>query len=172
MMSRVRLLIGVSISWLGLSMLADGLNTLVLPSHLFNLTTEVNRSTTLGLLTFSGLVVGMLLPPIAGTVSDGLRSRWGRRGTIAVGVLLTLATFVFSQTLLVMMSYSLIQVAANIGQAAQQGFIPDLVPARWRGTSAGLKGFMDFGGALLGYALLGPLLGSGESAFPNSSGLT
>jgi MFS family permease len=164
MRSKARLLFGVSIFWLGLSMLADGLNTLVLPSHLFTLTTEENRATTLGLLTFCGLVLGMMVQPVAGTVSDRLRHRWGRRGTVAVGVLLTLAAltaFAFSKTLMtVMISYSLIQVTANIAQAAQQGFLPDLVPMRWRGTSAGLKGFMDFSGALLGYAVLGPLLGN------------
>jgi NNP family nitrate/nitrite transporter-like MFS transporter len=62
----------------------------------------------------------------------------------------------------VILSYAMIQVTANVAQAAQQGFIPDLVPTQWRGMAAGLKGFMDFGGALLGFALLGPLLGVGQ----------
>jgi hypothetical protein len=43
----------------------------------------------------------------------------------------------------------LVQVAASVAQAAQQGFIPDVVPPERRGTASGLKGFMDVGGALL-----------------------
>jgi MFS family permease len=170
MMSKMRLLFGVSLFWLGLSMLSDGLNTLVLPSHLFHFTTEANRATILGLLTFAGLLVGLLIQPIAGMFSDRLQSRWGRRGTIGMGVLLTLlalTAFSFTRSLVaVILSYSMIQVSANLAQAAQQGFIPDLVPTHWRGTAAGLKGVMDFGGAFLGFAVLGPLLGTGKIGLP------
>ena len=167
MMSRVRLLLGISVFWLGLSMLSDGLNTLVLPSNLFNFTTDANRATTLGLVTFVGLLVGLFIQPIAGAFSDQLHARWGRRGTIGLGVTLMLATLIvfgFAQSLVaVFLSYSMIQVSANLAQAAQQGFIPDLVPAQLRGTAAGLKGFMDVGGALLGFAVLGQLLVDGQT---------
>ena len=166
MIRRVRLLIGISVFWLGLSMLSDGLNALVLPSHLLQFTTEANRATILGLLTFGGLLAGLFVQPIAGVISDRLRARWGRGGTIVLGVALLLAalmTFRFAQGLVpVFLSYALIQVTANLAQAAQQGFIPDLVPAPLRGTAAGLKGFMDVGGALLGFALLGQLLVGGH----------
>ena len=165
-MSRGRLLLGISVFWLGLSMLSDGLNTLVLPSHLLNFTTETNRATTLGLLTFAGLLVGLFVQPIAGAFSDQLRTRWGRRGTIGLGVVLmqaTLIVFGFTKSLVgVLLSYSMIQVTMNLAQAAQQGFIPDLVPAQLRGAAAGLKGFMDVGGALLGFAVLGQLLDGGQ----------
>lgn len=166
MIRRVQLLIGISVFWLGLSMLSDGLNTLVLPSHLLKFTTEANRATILGLLTFGGLLVGLFVQPIAGVFSDRLRARWGRRGTIVLGVaLLFVALIVFGFTrgvVPVFLGYALIQVTANLAQAAQQGFIPDLVPAPLRGTAAGLKGFMDVGGALLGFALLGQLLVGGQ----------
>jgi MFS family permease len=58
-------------------------------------------------------------------------------------------------------AYVMVQMAAGVAQAAQQGFIPDLVPAAQRGTAAGLKGLMDLGGAMLGFAVLGALLGMG-----------
>jgi MFS family permease len=165
-MNKTRLLFGISIFWLGLSMLSDGLNTLVLPSHLFHFTTEATRATTLGLLTFTGLLVGLLVQPIAGMFSDRLYMRWGRRGAIGLGVLLTvvaLIAFSFARSLAgVILSYWIIQVTANLAQAAQQGFIPDLVPTHWRGIAAGLKGVMDFGGAFLGFAVLGSLLGLGN----------
>jgi MFS family permease len=162
MMSRVRLLLGISVFWLGLSMLSDGLNTLILPIHLFNFTTEANRATILGLLTFVGLLAGLFVQPIAGLLSDQLRQRWGRRGTIGLGLVLILLTlFFFALTkgpVAIFLSYATIQVTMSLAQAAQQGFIPDLVPTQFRGTAAGLKGFMDVGGALLGFAVLGQLL--------------
>src|SRR5436309_13533086 len=98
-MGRVRMLAGISVFWLALSMLFDGLNTLVLPQQLLGFTDRASRATTLGLLTFAGLLLGMLVQPVAGLVSDRLRPRWGRRGTIALGgllILLSLAFFAFA----------------------------------------------------------------------------
>ena len=168
-MKRMRLLFGISVFWLALSMLFDGLNTLVLPAYLLGNADETTRSTTLGLMTFAGLLLGMLTQPIAGMLSDRLRPRWGRRGMIALGVLLTLAALsVFGATqelTFIFIGYLLVQVSASIAQAAQQGFIPDLVAPQLRGAAAGLKGFMDLAGAILGFALLGALL-QGQDAGP------
>jgi hypothetical protein len=47
MMERARLLLGISVFWLPLSMLSDGLNTLVLPRHLLGLIEEGSKATTL-----------------------------------------------------------------------------------------------------------------------------
>lgn len=167
MLARVRLLLGISVFWLALSMIFDGINTLLLPSQLFSLTNETNKATTLGLLTFVGLVIGMLVQPLAGVASDRLRPRVGRLGFLAFGVVLILAALALfgaaQSLLLLLLGFALIQVTANIAQAAQQGFIPDLVPTEWRGRAAGLKGFMDVGGALLGFVVLGQLLANEQT---------
>jgi MFS family permease len=42
--------------------------------------------------------------------------------------------------------------------------IPDLVDEKRRGLASGMKGFMDLTGAMLGFILLGQLLGSGKPA--------
>jgi MFS family permease len=161
-MNRARLLLGISVGWLALSMLFDGLNTLILPAYLFGEADEATRSTTLGLMTFAGLLLSMLVQPVAGVLSDRLRPRWGRRGMIALGVVLTLAALalfgVARSLALIFIGYLLVQSAASVAQAAQQGFIPDLVPPQLRGTASGLKGFMDLAGAILGFAVLGALL--------------
>ena len=74
---RVRLLLGISIFWLALIMLFDGLNTLVLPNRLLVLARDgagaMGQATLLGLLTFVGLLAGMVVQPVAGTWSDRLR---------------------------------------------------------------------------------------------------
>jgi MFS family permease len=169
-MKPVRLLIGISVFWLPLSMLSDGLTALVLPSHLIEMTDKASRATVLGVITFIGIIVGMLIQPVAGVYSDRLRPSWGRRGVIGLGVvliLLSLLVFGLSQVIVaVLVGYLLIQVAMNIAQAAQQGFIPDLIPAQLRGAASGLKGLLDIGGALVGFTLLGHLLVTGQGGPP------
>ncbi len=166
MIGRLRQMISISIFWLGLSMLFDGLNTLVLPDYLLDFIGERQRATVLGLLTFVGLGIGMLAQPLAGALSDRLRPRRGRSSVIAAGVGLILASLVFLDAAwslpALFAAYVMVQLAAAVAQAAQQGFIPDLVSPRYRGTAAGWKGLMDLVGAMLGFVLLGALLdGSG-----------
>ena len=164
-LSRLRLLVGINIFWLALSALSDGLNTLVLPARLLQMQGET-PATTLGLLTFAGLLLAMLVQPLAGQLSDRLRPRWGRRGLLAAGAALAMLGMLLlagSETLLlVLASYLLVQGAASVAQAAQQGFIPDLVAPEKRGAASGVKIFMDLSGALVGFAVLGELLRSGE----------
>jgi MFS family permease len=163
---RLQLFIGISIFWVALSMLFDGLNTLLLPAHLLNVRGNSSTATVLGLITFIGLLLGMFVQPAAGLFSDQIRPFWGRRGVLALGVFLLLAGLLFfgftRHILTIFVAYLFIQVASNVAQAAQQGFIPDLVPPSWRGMASGLKGFMDLSGALLGFVILGQLLGEGQ----------
>lgn len=65
-MGRVRLLFGISVFWLALSMLFDGVNTILLPNQLMKAVDESHKSTALGLLTFVGLVAGMLVQSLLG----------------------------------------------------------------------------------------------------------
>src|SRR5919202_3635456 len=94
----------------------------LLPQHVLGLTDESTKGTTLGLIAFGGLVAGLVAQPVAGAFSDRTRPRWGRQGTIAIGVLLLLpclALFGLSRGLVaVLASFALIQVAASIAQAA------------------------------------------------------
>ena len=166
MSRQLRLLFGISIFWLALSVLFDGVNTLVLPLQISRLSGQENQATILGLLSFFGLLGGALIQPVAGAFSDRLRPRLGRQGFIAIGLVLSLVSlFLFAtfQSLPgVMAGYLAIQVAASIAQAGQQGLIPDLVDERRRGIASGLKGFMDLTGAMLGFVILGQMLGAGR----------
>ena len=163
---QTRLLFGISIFWLALSVLFDGINTLVLPVQVSALASQNNQATLLGLLTFVGLLAGALIQPIAGTFSDALKPFLGRKGFIGLGLLLSLVSlFLFAafQSLAgVMLGYLAVQISASIAQAGQQGLLPDLVDANRRGMASGMKGFMDLTGAMLGFILLGQFLGSGR----------
>ena len=166
---QIRLLLGISVFWLALSVLTDGINTLVLPLQIGGLSNQHNQATIVGLLTFLGLLAGAMIQPIAGAFSDKLYPRLGRKGFIAIGLLLSLvALFLFALLpgfVGVIVGYLAIQVAASIAQAGQQGLIPDLVDEPHRGLASGFKGFMDLAGAMLGFVLLGQLLGSGKAVF-------
>jgi len=167
MSRQIRLLFGISVFWLALSVLFDGVNTLVLPLQVGALAGQNNQSTLLGLLTFVGLLAGALVQPIAGAFSDRLQSTLGRKGFIGIGLVLCLASLYLFATIQNMVGlltgYLAIQISASIAQAGQQGLIPDLVSEDRRGLASGLKGFMDLSGAMLGFVILGQLLGAGQS---------
>jgi hypothetical protein len=57
---QTRLLFGISIFWLALSVLFDGINTLVLPLQVSALASQDNQATLLGFLTFFGLLGGVI----------------------------------------------------------------------------------------------------------------
>jgi MFS family permease len=164
MLRQMRLLMGISIFWVALSMTFDGINTLVLPVQLIVLVNEKTQATSLGLLTFVGLLAGALIQPVAGAFSDHLHPRLGRKGFIGIGVLMSLVSlslFVISKSLIMLMiAYPALQLSASLAQAGQQGLIPDLVDEDHRGLASGFKGFMDIGGAMLGFIILGQLLSS------------
>jgi MFS family permease len=166
MSRQVRLLIGISVFWLALSVLFDGLNTLVLPVQIGTLASQDNQATLLGLLTFVGLLAGAVIQPIAGAFSDTLQPILGRKGFIGIGLLLSLISLFLFAIMPglpgVMVGYIAVQIAASIAQAGQQGLIPDLVSENRRGLASGMKGFMDLTGAMLGFVVLGRFLGSGH----------
>lgn len=168
MIRQIRLLLGISIFWLALSILIDGMNTLVLPLRVAEWIEEEHQATALGLFTTVGLLLAALIQPVAGAFSDRWKPVLGRKGFIAMGVALTVLSivlFLVVKSLIgLMLGYLLIQSAAAIAQAGQQGLIPDLVEAKRRGLASGWKGFMDMTGAMLGFVILGQLLGADRLA--------
>jgi CrcB protein len=166
--SRIRTLVGISVFWLGLSALGDSFSVLVVPVRLASLADPGSLATTIGLITFAGLLAGMLIQPLAGAISDALYPRIGRRGMLAVGAVLIVATllaFGASGNIAgVFAAFVLVQIAASVAQAPQQALLPDLVTEGRRGVAAGLKGLADVGGAFVGFLVLGLLLATGDVA--------
>jgi MFS family permease len=145
-----------------LSAATDGVTTLVIPVQVDAATDGTGRASALGLVTLVGLLLAMLVQPVAGLASDRLRHHLGRRGWIAVGtafILLALGLLAVSETLLMIaIAFALTQIAISSTQAGLQGLIPDLVHTKRRGVASGWKGFADVGGATIGFVLLGWLL--------------
>ena len=72
-------LLNLNAGWFGLAYLWNGLHAILLPLIVAELVPGALKATTLGALTFTGLMVAMVTQPIAGAISD--RSGWmGRLG--------------------------------------------------------------------------------------------
>ncbi len=166
-MAPIRTLVGISVFWLGLSVLGDAFTGIVLAQRVAALAEPAALASALGLIASVGLLAGMLVQPVAGAVSDALRPRIGRGGQVLAGAILVvpaLAAFAVAGDLASLaIAFVLVQVAASVAQAAQQGYLPDQVGQRWRGRAAGLKGLADLGGAFIGFLVLGLLLTGGEA---------
>ncbi|MEJ5200428.1 MAG: MFS transporter, partial [Anaerolineae bacterium] len=134
--------------WVGLSFMWNVLHPIVLPAVMLNFVPDAAKNTYLGLLTFVGLVIAMVVQPISGALSDGWVSRFGRRRPlIVVG---TAFDFVFLALLAwagglpwLFIGYIGLQLSSNIAHGPAQGLLPDVVPPAQIGAASGLKIFMD-----------------------------
>ena len=154
--------------WYGLSFLWNTIHPLVLPAILLRFVPETSKNTYLGLLTFLGLILAMLVQPIAGARSDQFRSRWGKRKPfIALGTLLDVFALIgiaYSKSLVgIFVGYIALQVSSNIAHGPMQGLIPDQVPDRQKGLASGIKNFMDVFGLITASLLAGRLLTSPDA---------
>ena len=150
----------ITIFGFAISALWGSLHTIVLPMRLLDFVAESEKNTYLGLLTLSGLLLAMLVQPVAGLISDRSSFRWGRRrpyilaGTVVTLLLLPGIGLAWSYAAIFLV-YCLLQISANAAQGPYQAFIPDLVPEGKRGLASGVKGLLEIiGGLVLIYLIV------------------
>ena len=164
--------IKITIFGFGLSALWASLHSLILPLRLLDLVPEQEKTLWLGLLTLAGLFIAMLAQPVAGVISDRSHLGWGRRrpyillGTI-LSILLLPGIGLAGSFVVILLTYCLLQVSANMAQAPYQALIPDFVPEGKRGVAAGVKGLLEILGGvalvrLIGYFMDRYFSGQGE----------
>ncbi len=117
------------------------------------------RGVLLGIVAVLGGTVAIVVQPLAGSLSDHTRSRWGRRGPwLMVGASLSLLCIVGLATAGSALAFLgwilLLQVSANVAQGPYQGYIPDQVPESQVGTASGLAGLVRLLGVIGGTALV------------------
>ena len=151
--------IKITIFGFALAALWGSFHSIILPLRLLDFVSESAKNTSLALVTFTGLILAMLIQPVAGAISDRSGFSWGRRrpyillGT--VGALLFLPGIGLAGSYIAFfLVYCLLQISANTAQGPYQAFIPDLVPEGRRGLASGVKSLLEVGG---GVALLYPL---------------
>jgi Na+/melibiose symporter-like transporter len=131
----------------------QSLHGFILPVRILDFVPESQKNTYLGLITFTGLILGMLVQPIAGALSDRVRSRIGRRKPfILVGmtaaVLLLVGIGAAPLYTILFASYCLMQVASNTAQGPYQAYIPEMVPDGKRGQASGVKNLLEILGGV------------------------
>lgn len=151
--------------WVGLSFMWNTLHPILLPAVLLNYVPDDKKNTYLGLLTFVGLIIAMVVQPLSGALSDGWKSRFGRRRPLIV--LGTLFDFVFLSILAwtgglfwLFIGYVGLQFSSNIAHGPLQGLLPDRVPHTQLGVASSLKTFMDMLSLIIASLLAGRLLNS------------
>ena len=156
-------LLSINTYWLGHSFMWNSLHPIILPAILLHLVPEAMKNSYLGLLTFAGLLLAMVIQPISGAASDSWRSSWGRRRPL--GLAGTLFDFVFlallawsGSILVVIIGYVGLQIASNTAHGPMQGLIPDEVPVSQMGQASGLKNLMEMGGLITASLAAGYLL--------------
>jgi MFS family permease len=149
--------------WVGLSFMWNALHPIILPAILLNFVPDTRKNTYLGLLTFAGLAIAMVIQPISGALSDGWVSRFGRRRPLMV--VGTLFNLIFLSILAwgggfiwLIIGYIGLQFSSNIAHGPLQGLLPDRVPKNQLGVASSLKTFMDMFSLIIASLLAGRLL--------------
>jgi MFS family permease len=114
-------------------------------------------------LTTLGLLIAVIVQPLAGALSDRWTSPWGRRRPlIALGSVLDLPFLAFLGWAgglgWLALGYIGLQLSSNLAHGPLQGLMPDVVPKEQHGRASGIKNLMDMGGLVAASLLVGRLL--------------
>lgn len=157
--------IKITIYGFALAALWSSLHSIVLPLRLLDLVPEAEKNARLGWLTFVGLLLAMLVQPVAGAISDRSGFRWGRRrpyiliGSL-VGILLLPGISLAHSYIVLFIIYCLLQMSTNTAQGPYQAFIPDLVPQDRKGLASGVKSLLETIGGIAVVRLIGYFMGN------------
>lgn len=163
-------LLALSVYWFGISAISGG--TGIFGQHQVEVVASPDvRGLLLGVVALLGGLVAMVVQPLAGSLSDHTRGRWGRRNPwIIVGatssLLMLVALASSSSMLTLLVGILLLQCSANIAQGPYQGYIPDLVPERQVGTASGISALIRLMGVIGGTALVAVGARTGDYATP------
>jgi MFS family permease len=142
-----------NIYFFGLTTLSQTMG-LVTPLLVQQFVGETQKATYYGTFRLFTLMVALLAQALMGLLSDRSTISWGRRrpfilvGTLVTGALTILIGFTAGMEGMggfwILFAIGLVQaVASNMGQAAEQGIIPDLVPDETRGRFSGVKALLE-----------------------------
>ncbi len=139
--------------YLGTSFMWNMLHPIVLPLLLLNYGSEQTKNTRLGILTFAGYILGMVVQPLAGALSDRTRHVLGRRRPwVLYGSLAAIASLlllnVASSFWMLAAAYLLLQITSNAVIGPCHGLIPDALPEGRRGLAIGLRNLLDMAGII------------------------
>lgn len=135
------------------------LMAIAVPAALVDLTPHSYR-TTLALLASAVAFASMIVPPVAGALSDRIRKAGGSRvPMVVIGSILNIAALVALAYARIPWLFASCVVAAalfeNVAVAAYQALLPDIVPRASWGTASGVRGVSTLIGTVIGLAVAG-----------------
>src|SRR5579872_4668894 len=159
----VRKLLLLNAFWIPLNFQASAILAIAVPAALLRLP-GINHTAVLAVLASAVATVAMVVPPIAGAISDAARRRGGRRrGMIVGGALVNIVGLVwlaYAHGLpLFTAAIMLVILGQSISLAAYQPLIPEAVPQPQWGIASGYQGIATLFGNVAGLAV-GGLFGS------------
>ena len=147
----------ITVFGFALTALWQSLHSIILPLRLLDFVPEAQKNTYLGWLTFCGLILALVVQPIAGAISDRSGFKWGRRRPyILIGGIIALLIIpgigLAGSFAAIFAVYCLLQIATNTAQGPYQAFIPECVPENKHGVASGVKALLEVvGGVMLVY---------------------
>jgi Na+/melibiose symporter-like transporter len=143
--------------------LANAMHAIILPLLIQDFAGYNQKSTYLGLITFAGLIVAIMVQPIIGAISDRSKFSWGRRKpfiligiTVTLGLMIGIGSGGGFAALFIM--WCLMQASLNTAQGPFQALIPDLIPHNRRGLASGIKSLLEILGGVVLLRLIGNLM--------------
>jgi MFS family permease len=159
----LRRLLAINAFWFGNGAHWQPILVALIPEGAKLLVGDAGSDALVGRATAAGGVFALLVPLIAGWLSDRTRTRWGRRrpwmvaGTALNVLALALIAFAWTPAVLIIFAVAL-QASNNVAGAAYSGVIPDVVPEQQRGRASGLLGTMNQLGTVVGVLLVAIVL--------------
>lgn len=153
--------ITINVFYFGLTTRSQTLTPLILPLLVQKFAGDTMKGSAYGNLRLWSLMMAVLVQGVTGILSDRSTSRFGRRRPFMLfggvtEVIVFIAIGVIAATLdgitgywVLFAAYMLSMVCSNVGQAAAQGLIPDIVPEELHGRFSGVKAFFELPAPLI-----------------------
>ena len=153
-------LLRISAYWLGLTAIDAAVGLFITNRLEFDKlvpTGDVGKS--MFLIGIGAAIVGIIIQPTVGYISDYTVSRWGRRKPYIVfgsllDVVFLLGIAMGSSVLMLAAFMLLLSISTNIARGPFQGYVPDLVAEPQVGMASGMVGLMQVVGNVTGFLLV------------------
>jgi MFS family permease len=160
-------LLRISLYWLGLTAIDAAVGLFVTNRLEFDgLVPKDQVGTSMFVIGIGAAIVGIIVQPTVGYISDFTVSKWGRRKPyIVIGSLFDvvfLLGIAMGNTVAVLALFMiLLAFSTNIARGPFQGYVPDLVAEPQVGMASGLVGLMQVVGNVTGFLLVSLAVGLG-----------
>ncbi len=153
-------LLRISAYWLGLTAIDAAVGLFITNRLEFDglvPTGDVGKS--MFMIGIGAAIVGIIIQPTVGYISDYTVSRWGRRKPYIVfgsllDVVFLMGIAMGSSVLMLAAFMLLLAVSTNIARGPFQGYVPDLVAEPQVGMASGMVGLMQVVGNVTGFLLV------------------